>query len=100
MAQSIHFSFELFPPRTAEGAQKLPGVVNRLAAVGPEFFSVTYGAGGSDQAGTYDTVCRVVADTGIEAAPHLTCVGSTRSEERRVGKECRRLCRSRWSPYH
>lgn len=79
MAQSIHFSFELFPPRTAEGAQKLPGVVGRLAAVGPEFFSVTYGAGGSDQAGTYDTVCRVVADTGIEAAPHLTCVGSTRA---------------------
>lgn len=72
------YSFELFPPRTPEGAAKLPAIVSKLAAVKPAFFSVTYGAGGSDQSGTYDTVCRVVADTGIEAAPHLTCIGSTR----------------------
>lgn len=76
---TISFSFELFPPRTPEGTAKLPAIVARLAAVKPAFFSVTYGAGGSDQAGTYDTVCRVVADTGIEAAPHLTCIGSTRA---------------------
>ncbi len=72
------YSFELFPPRTPEGAAKLSGVVAKLAEVRPAFFSVTYGAGGSDQDGTYETVCRVVADTGIEAAPHLTCVGSSR----------------------
>lgn len=74
------FSFELFPPRTPEGAAKLPAVVAKLAAVKPAFFSVTYGAGGSDQDGTYETVVRVVKDTGIEAAPHLTCVGSTRAK--------------------
>ncbi|MFA5940181.1 MAG: methylenetetrahydrofolate reductase [NAD(P)H] [Sinimarinibacterium sp.] len=78
-AQQIHFSFELFPPRTPAGAAKLPAVVAQLAAVQPAFFSVTYGAGGSEQQGTYETVMRVVDDTGIEAAPHLTCVGSTRA---------------------
>ena len=74
------FSFELFPPRTPEGSAKLPAIVGKLAAVKPAFFSVTYGAGGSDQDGTYETVVRVVNDTGIEAAPHLTCVGSTRAK--------------------
>ncbi len=78
-SHEIHFSFELFPPRTPAGAEKLPAVVAELAAVQPAFFSVTYGAGGSDQQGTYETVMRVVNDTGIEAAPHLTCVGSTRA---------------------
>lgn len=78
--QPLHFSFELFPPRTAEGAAKLPAVVHELARVQPAFFSVTYGAGGSDQEGTYDTVVRVAADTGIDTAPHLTCVGSTRAK--------------------
>ena len=74
------YSFELFPPRTPEGSTKLPAVVAKLAAVNPAFFSVTYGAGGSEQDGTYETVVRVVKDTGIEAAPHLTCVGSSREK--------------------
>jgi methylenetetrahydrofolate reductase (NADPH) len=47
--------------------------------VRPDFFSVTYGAGGSDQEGTYETLLTVVEHTGVEAAPHLTCVGSTRA---------------------
>lgn len=75
----IGFSFELFPPRTPEGTAKLPDTVRRLAALGPKYFSVTYGAGGSAQNGTYDTVMTVVRETGVEAAPHLTCVGSTRT---------------------
>ncbi|TJY58972.1 methylenetetrahydrofolate reductase [NAD(P)H] [Sinimarinibacterium sp. CAU 1509] len=75
----IQFSFELFPPRTPAGAEKLPAVVSALAAARPAFFSVTYGAGGSEQQGTYETVMQVVESTGIEAAPHLTCVGSSRS---------------------
>jgi len=75
----ISFSFELFPPRTPEGAAKLPAVVKKLAAVRPAYFSVTYGAGGSTQEGTYETLVRVVEDTGAEVAPHLTCVGSTRA---------------------
>jgi methylenetetrahydrofolate reductase (NADPH) len=73
------FSFELFPPRTPEGAAKLPNIAAQLATLQPRYFSVTYGAGGSDQDGTYETVVRVVEKTGVEAAPHLTCVGSTRA---------------------
>ena len=72
-------SFELFPPRTPEGVAKLPVTLKKLATAQPGFFSVTYGAGGSDQDGTYDTLMTVVRETGIEAAPHLTCVGSTRA---------------------
>lgn len=79
MGESLSFSFELFPPRTPEGAAKLPAVVKKLASVKPAYFSVTYGAGGSTQEGTYDTIVHVVEATGVEAAPHLTCVGSTRA---------------------
>jgi methylenetetrahydrofolate reductase (NADPH) len=74
------YSIELFPPRTPEGVAKLPETIRKLAAVKPAFFSVTYGAGGSDQDGTYETITRVVECTGIEAAPHLTCVGSSREK--------------------
>lgn len=75
----LSFSFELFPPRTPEGAARLPAVIGELAAVRPDYFSITYGAGGSDQEGTYETLVKVVEQTGVEAAPHLTCVGSTRT---------------------
>ena len=80
MKSSPTFSFELFPPRTREAAEKLPAVITRLASAHPEYFSVTYGAGGSDQLGTYETLLTVVRQTGVEAAPHLTCVGSTRAQ--------------------
>jgi methylenetetrahydrofolate reductase (NADPH) len=73
------FSFEFFPPRTPEGAAKLPAVINQLAALEPAFFSVTHGAGGSDQDGTYATLLTVAEHSGVEVAPHLTCVGSTRA---------------------
>ena len=66
---SPSFSFELFPPRTPEGAAKLPGVICELAAARPDYFSVTYGAGGSNQDGTYETLLTVVKHCGIEAAP-------------------------------
>jgi methylenetetrahydrofolate reductase (NADPH) len=79
MADTLSFSFELFPPRTPEGAAKLPAMVGRLAAAKPAYFSVTYGAGGSAQEGTYETLVQVAKDTGVEVAPHLTCVGSTRA---------------------
>ena len=72
-------SFEFFPPKTPEGVRKLRGVWSELAALGPKFFSVTYGAGGSTQAGTLDTV-REIQAAGNQAAPHLSCVGATRSE--------------------
>lgn len=80
MTRQRTFSFELGPPRTPEAAAKLPAVIERLAEVKPSFFSVTYGAGGSTQEGTYETIMSVVRNTGIEAAPHLTCVGSTRAQ--------------------
>jgi methylenetetrahydrofolate reductase (NADPH) len=79
MNSSLSFSFELGPPRTPEAADKLPAVIARLAELKPDYFSVTYGAGGSTQEGTYDTIMSVIGLTGIDAAPHLTCVGSTRA---------------------
>lgn len=76
--QDINFSFELFPPRTPQGWSNLPKLIGDLATVRPAFFSVTHGAGGSDQGGTYEAIIKVIEQTGIEAAPHLTCIGSTR----------------------
>lgn len=73
------FSFELFPPRTPEAQAKLQATIAQLAAVQPDFFSITHGAGGSDQGGTYETLLAVVKHSGAEAVPHLTCVGSTRA---------------------
>jgi methylenetetrahydrofolate reductase (NADPH) len=78
MALPLSFSFELFPPRTPEGVAKLPVVISQLAAVRPEYFSITYGAGGSNHDGTFETLAEVLKHPGMEAAPHLTCVGSTR----------------------
>ena len=77
MPNSIPVSFEFFPPNTPVGSEKLNTVVNELAAVQPEFFSVTYGAGGSTREKTLATVQQIAA-LGHEAAPHLSCVGSTR----------------------
>lgn len=79
MTANQSFSFELGPPRTPEAAEKLPAVIARLAEVKPDYFSVTYGAGGSTQEGTYETIMSVIRLTGIDGAPHLTCVGSTRA---------------------
>jgi methylenetetrahydrofolate reductase (NADPH) len=73
----VPISFEFFPPNTPVGSEKLMTVVSDLAAVAPEFFSVTYGAGGSTREKTLNTV-RAIAASGHEAAPHLSCVGSTR----------------------
>ena len=75
----LRISFELFPPRAPEGVAKLKLAIGRLAAVQPDYFSITHGAGGSEQEGTYETLLTVVEHCGIEVAPHLTCVGSTRA---------------------
>ena len=74
---TIPVSFEFFPPNTPVGDEKLKTVVQELGALQPEFFSVTYGAGGATRDKTLHTV-RAIADAGFEAAPHLSCVGSTR----------------------
>jgi len=73
------FSFELFPPKTEAGMDKLKAAVTELNAVEPAYFSVTYGAGGSTQARTYATV-DWLRDQGIDTAPHLSCIGSDRNE--------------------
>ncbi|THB65123.1 MAG: methylenetetrahydrofolate reductase [NAD(P)H] [Gammaproteobacteria bacterium] len=74
-AQNI--SFEFFPPRTAEGAEKLVEVRNELSALMPEYFSVTFGAGGTTRDNTFDTVISIQKDSGFDAAPHLSCIGAT-----------------------
>lgn len=71
-------SFEFFPPRTEKGRENVQTAWRELAKLEPEFFSVTFGAGGTTQDGTFDTVKAITADCGVEAAPHLSCVGSTR----------------------
>jgi methylenetetrahydrofolate reductase (NADPH) len=73
----VPVSFEFFPPNTPVGSEKLKTVVQELGAWAPEFFSVTYGAGGSTRDKTLATV-KDIAAAGFEAAPHLSCVGSTR----------------------
>jgi len=83
MAGSVPISFEFFPPNTPVGSEKLKTVVSELAAVRPEFFSVTYGAGGSTREKTLATV-KDIAAMGHEAAPHLSCVGSTREGIREI----------------
>jgi methylenetetrahydrofolate reductase (NADPH) len=75
--KTVPISFEFFPPNTPAGSEKLKTVVAELGALNPEFFSVTYGAGGSTRDKTLATV-RDIAALGFEAAPHLSCVGSTR----------------------
>jgi len=74
---TIPISFEFFPPQTPEGTEKLTAVRQRLAALKPEFFSCTFGAGGSTQDRTLETIKLIHAE-GHNAAPHLSCVGSTR----------------------
>ena len=76
MSASVPISFEFFPPNTPVGSEKLKTVVQDLSAVQPQFFSVTYGAGGSTREKTLSTVQEIAA-LGFEAAPHLSCVGST-----------------------
>lgn len=76
------FSFEFFPPKTDDGKVKLRETRDVLAKVKPKYFSVTFGAGGSTQTGTRDTVLEIQRDTGIDAAPHLSCIGSTRENIR------------------
>ena len=74
------FSFEFFPPKTAQAEVTLFRTIDRLRPLRPAFVSVTYGAGGSTRNKTIDLVCRIKHDIGIEAMAHLTCVGATQHE--------------------
>jgi len=80
---SQHLSIEFFPPQTAEGADKLRAVRQKLAVLKPEFFSVTFGAGGTTQDRTFEAVFEIQQE-GHQAAPHLSCIGSTREHIREI----------------
>jgi methylenetetrahydrofolate reductase (NADPH) len=79
--QRIPVSLEFFPPKTPEGADKLRAVRQQLYGLKPEFCSVTFGAGGSTQEGTFNTVRNILAE-GVSAASHFSCVGATKSTVR------------------
>ena len=88
MARAL-YSLEFFPPKTPEGITKLRAVRRELAELGPAFCSVTFGAGGSTREGTLATVLEIRAE-GMEGAPHVSCIGSTRAGIREVLAEYRR----------
>jgi methylenetetrahydrofolate reductase (NADPH) len=83
------YSFEFFPPKTAEGAEKLRATHRQLAQLHPKFFSVTFGAGGSTRDRTLETV-REIQASGSDAAPHLSCIGSTHENIREILDEYKR----------
>lgn len=82
----LSLSFEFFPPKTPEGAVKLRAVREKLYAKRPEFCSVTYGAGGSTQEGTFATVAEIQAE-GVAAASHFSCIGATKVKVREQLKQ-------------
>ncbi len=77
------FSFEFYPPKTAEGRGSLAQTCAQLGQLGPRFMSVTFGAGGSTREGTFETVREIMAH-GFDAAPHISCVGSSRDQLRQI----------------
>ena len=80
-------SFEFFPPKTDALEHQLWSCIRRLEPLGPRFVSVTYGAGGSTRVRTHATVARIVQETGLVPAAHLTCVGATQSEVDEVARQ-------------
>src|SRR5580693_2885754 len=79
-------SFEFFPPRTEALEQQLWTCIRRLQPLSPRFVSVTYGAGGTTQARTHATVARLVRETSLVPAAHLTCVGASRAEVEAIAR--------------
>jgi len=84
--ETANFSIEFYPPKTPEGADKLRIARGKLALLNPKYFSVTFGAGGTTQQGTLDTVLEIQSE-GHDAAPHLSCVGGTRASVRAILQE-------------
>lgn len=83
----IAVSFEFFPPKTEKMEEALWTSIRRLEPLEPEFVSVTYGAGGSTRERTHNTVARLVRETSLRPAAHLTCVGATREEVDQVVRD-------------
>lgn len=83
------YSFEFFPPKTAEGEQQLFATIEQLKPVAPAFVSVTYGAGGHTRGKTVELAARIKHDIGLESMAHLTCVGASRAEIATVLRQLR-----------
>jgi len=81
-SSSFPVSLEFFPGRTAEGAEKIRAVRNELYVLKPDFCSVTYGAGGSTQEGTFGAIAEMLSEGVESAAPHFACVGATKASVR------------------
>jgi methylenetetrahydrofolate reductase (NADPH) len=88
--QEPQLSVEFFPPKTSEGVEKLRVVREQLYALKPEFCSVTYGAGGSTQEGTFASVREILSE-GAQAASHISCIGATRSSMRQTLEALRHM---------
>lgn len=84
------FSAEFFPPKTEAGREKLQNTLRELGTLGPKYVSVTFGAGGSTQSGTFETV-KAMLEAGLDAAPHLSCIGSSREDIRAILDSYRQL---------
>ncbi|WP_265564270.1 methylenetetrahydrofolate reductase [NAD(P)H] [Sphingomicrobium arenosum] len=86
-AGDIDVSFEFFPPKTEKMNEKLWDAVEKLEPLAPRFVSVTYGAGGSTRERTHQTVKRIVEETSLTPAAHLTCVGASRAEVQGIARD-------------
>ena len=87
MSNPVAVSFEFFPPGDEAAARQLWESVQRLAPLEPNFVSVTYGADGSTRTRTHECVSRILRETGLTVAPHLTCVGASRAQVLRIAQE-------------
>ena len=87
MVSLITVSFEFFPPKPGEAAENFWRTLNKLEAIRPRFVSVTYGAGGTTRDRTLSIVTRILADTSLRPAAHLTCVGASREEVNAVVRD-------------
>ncbi|MDR1162413.1 MAG: methylenetetrahydrofolate reductase [NAD(P)H] [Candidatus Accumulibacter sp.] len=88
MKQKTELSVEFFPPQTPEGVEKLRAVRRQLAVLNPDFYSVTFGAGGTTRERTFDAAKEIQAE-GVRVAPHLSCIGSTSAKIREILEDYR-----------
>lgn len=85
--RKIPFSFELYPPTSDAATSVLHATIERLAAAGPEFISVTYGANGSSRRSSLDVLTHILRTTTVDPLAHLTCVGSSNAEASQLIRE-------------
>ena len=92
--QPVEVTFEFFPPKTEAMQKKLWASVEKLSPLGPDFVSVTYGAGGTTRERTHETVRRIVNETSLPVAAHLTCVAAAKAARILDNQNSPHLCRA------